>query len=312
VIAIIAILIALLLPAVQQAREAARRTQCKNNIKQLGLALHNYHDTFNVFPYAVANIGDSPMPAGMAITNHKGFLGLLPYFDQGPLFNQFNFAWATGIRNGSGGYVAGGTDPTINTNLNLSKIVLPMLLCPSDDGPSTYQYADATYGCGVANSAKSSYAFNVQIEGWADYNNTWTIWPTEDRTVRSMFGVNSNCKMKDITDGTSNTVAMSETTLDVFDGTTQPWACSAHVGYGVNFGDPRGINNWICCTWQSPPNTQFRPGRNGEHSNPGSLHDGGCHILLGDGAVRFVSSSTDATTRVRLSGIADRGVVAEY
>src|SRR5690349_412792 len=108
VIAIIAILIALLLPAVQQAREAARRTQCKNNVKQLGLALHNYHDTFGVFPYAVANQGYSA--AGANVTNHKGFLGLLPYFDQANLFNQFNFNWATGTHN-SGGTVMGGVDP---------------------------------------------------------------------------------------------------------------------------------------------------------------------------------------------------------
>jgi prepilin-type N-terminal cleavage/methylation domain-containing protein len=81
VIAIIAILIALLLPAVQQAREAARRTQCKNNLKQMGLALHNYHDTFQMFPYGeMMGIGQSP-PTGRKM-NQNGLVMLLPYIEQ--------------------------------------------------------------------------------------------------------------------------------------------------------------------------------------------------------------------------------------
>ena len=85
VIAIIAVLIALLLPAVQQAREAARRTQCKNNMKQFGLALHNYHDTLNMFPCTI-NAGNFSAPNGVGAMVH-----LLPYIDQAPLFNTINF-----------------------------------------------------------------------------------------------------------------------------------------------------------------------------------------------------------------------------
>jgi prepilin-type N-terminal cleavage/methylation domain-containing protein len=92
VIAIIAVLIALLLPAVQQAREAARRTQCKNNMKQLGLAMHNYHDTFRVFPPGWIAVD----PATNAQSAHEGISGfgwgtmLLPQIDQSPLYNQLN------------------------------------------------------------------------------------------------------------------------------------------------------------------------------------------------------------------------------
>ena len=109
VIAIIAVLIALLLPAVQQAREAARRSQCKNNVKQLGLALHNYHDTFNIFP--LNNSFGAP-----ALTNRSGFVGMLPYLDQRPMYNQMNML------------VSGLVAP----NLVFTQTPLPALSCPSD------------------------------------------------------------------------------------------------------------------------------------------------------------------------------------
>ncbi len=98
VIAIIAILIALLLPAVQQAREAARRSQCKNNLKQLGLALHNYHDTYGMF--CPSRLGPFQSSTS-AESRFSGFIPLLPYFDQAPLYNQITaattYVWNTGF-----------------------------------------------------------------------------------------------------------------------------------------------------------------------------------------------------------------------
>jgi len=99
VIAIIAILVALLLPAVQQAREAARRSQCAANLKQWGVALHNYHDVTNQLPPSTINPGSNRsqlyVPIG-GIRNHTGYLMLLPYIDQAPLYEQIDFDLATG------------------------------------------------------------------------------------------------------------------------------------------------------------------------------------------------------------------------
>lgn len=307
VIAIIAILIALLLPAVQQAREAARRSQCKNNLKQIGLALHNYHDSFSVFPYATAHASSNGgTPTGTNVLNHSGWVMLLPYIDQMALYNQFNFSWAFGIRNVSGGDVIGGTDPNINTNLNLSRTKLTVLLCPSDDGSPVYPSADTTYGCGVANSARTSYGFSVA------HANGGVLWSGLASNARHLFGLNSASRFRDIRDGSSNTVAVAETTLEVDDGRTASWACSSHVGQGVNLAAARGINNWRCCTWRNPPNAQFQPGRNGSWGEPGSQHVGGIHVLMGDGAVRFISENIDATTRVNLARISDGQVIGEF
>lgn len=315
VIAIIAVLIALLLPAVQQAREAARRTQCRNNLKQIGLALHNYHDQFSVFPYAVAHTGQAatatnPAPAGQfnTVTNHTGWLMLLPNFEQATLYSQFNFNWATGIRNPNSANLMGGSANTL-INAALSTRILPALLCPSDDGPTVYTGADSSYGCGVANSARTSYGFSVSN------GNGTTVWRTEDPLNRRLFGLNSAANFRDIRDGASNTVAIVETTLDVDDGETQSWACSSHVGAGINLDAPNSngvINQFTCCTWRTPAMAQTRFGRLGEWGEPGSAHPGGLQVLMGDGAVRFLNQNIDRVTQQRLSRISDGNTVGEF
>jgi prepilin-type N-terminal cleavage/methylation domain-containing protein len=148
VIAIIAVLIALLLPAVQQAREAARRSQCKNNLKQLGLALHNYHDTYNFFPMRSGGAPDNSDGAqwGPFLNGHfdngwwgnwSGIGAILPYLDQGPRYSTIAGSATTGWRAWDG-------NPLYNQDI-------PILICPSDIGGSfagknSYRFCAGDYG----------------------------------------------------------------------------------------------------------------------------------------------------------------------
>lgn len=313
VIAIIAVLIALLLPAVQQAREAARRTQCKNNLKQIGLALHNYHDQAGMFPYAnesaASTVNNNPT-LFTAYKNQSGWVLLLPLFDQGPLYNTINHSAAMGSwLNGGSKPLAGGGVPTANAAV--SGVKLNALLCPSDSGKQTFPGFDGNYGCatGVA-SYKSSYGFSASGQ-------PSTLWGNLGQTTRTLFGAESNSTMRDLVDGSSNTVAIAETTLNVYDGITGSWACSQHVGNGVDFANLNGqrkINDWACCGWGpgTPWSVNNPQGTLGEWGSVGSVHTGGMHVLLADGSVRFISENIDGTTRQRLGYIGDGNPVGDF
>jgi prepilin-type N-terminal cleavage/methylation domain-containing protein/prepilin-type processing-associated H-X9-DG protein len=303
VIAIIAVLVAILLPAVQQAREAARKSQCQNNMKQLGIALHSYNETYTVFPYSTST--NSRFNAPHIATNHTGYISLLPYIDQANLFNKFDPTQASGnFTHTKGTSVLAGGGATATGNGVLSTTRVAGYLCPSDDGGQFLPSSDVNYGCVVGlPSYRTSYGFNV-----ANGNPSTTLWTLESIAARTMFGVCSNAQMRDIKDGTSNTVAMAETTLEVDDGRTASWACVQHVGAGTNFGHQsiyHSPNQWWCCGWRTPPMAQYRAGRLGEWGSAGSLHTGGLNVLMADGGVIFVSENMDAVIRQRLSYIAD-------
>jgi prepilin-type N-terminal cleavage/methylation domain-containing protein len=296
VIAIIAVLVALLLPAVQQAREAARRSQCKNNLKQLGLALHNYHDQYKLFPTGEQFPGP---PLGIASRRHSGFVPLLPFIDQGPLFQRI----ATDSGNGAVGFVFfpwDGYAPFQTT--------IPLFLCPSD-----------TVTRQQGQTAPGNYCFSAGDSTW-DYNE-WTGNGNPIRGYRGMFGGQGTCRaLRDVTDGLSNTIAMSERLQaqgnnQILGGTlgtnlgagvrTNPSLCLAQICGTVFCGSSRGdisCARWsdggpifTRCTTVLGPNKPNCTQNNWDAEDglydPQSRHAGGVHILLSDGSVRFANQN---------------------
>jgi len=182
VIAIIAVLIALLLPAVQQAREAARRTQCKNNLKQMGLALHNYHDVANTFPPGwISTWAQSPTPASYPGDSWGWPVFLLPYMDQGNIYNQINFN--VGF---PAGFNAAGTTPVPATGsgvIGVEATPLSVFQCPSSDSLNALiqRAGGNTNSCG----APSNY---VGVNGAAFFD---PVGPASIGTNGGTFGGNS-------------------------------------------------------------------------------------------------------------------------
>jgi len=315
VIAIIAILIALLLPAVQQAREAARRTQCRNNMKQIGLALHNYHDAHLIFPFSSSHDGGGGSNADTPVLNHTGWLMLLPFLDQAPLYNQFNLNQATGNwlddNPAHPGPLQG--DAVTSGNAALVTNEIPAFKCPSDGFTGKASTNNTTYGTGTAQAAAfTNYGFSVHtstLDVRGDYE-------LVGQASRHMFGNNNAARIRDIRDGTSNTVAVVETLRDIRNGNGLLWGTCDHTARGgVVFDEPSstwwgGINSHNCCPW-APPETEIDT-QLSSHQAPGSMHVGGTHVLMGDGAVRFVSENIDDNTRVALSSINGKEVVGEF
>jgi prepilin-type N-terminal cleavage/methylation domain-containing protein/prepilin-type processing-associated H-X9-DG protein len=236
VVAIVAILIALLLPAVQQAREAARRSQCKNNMKQLGLAMHNYNDTY------------STLPPGWIAKDWKAETGacwgwgtsILPFADQAAIFNQINF----------------NRPPTVG---ELTQMMLPIYRCPTDTSPNT----NAVRG----NYGTSNYAGNYGsqvLPGSVD----------AAKDVNGLFYCNSSVRFASFKDGLSNTIMISERTL----------SSASAIWMGVR-SNQNGGDNVSACSQRTRINSVI--------AAFSSRHAGGAHVLMSDGAVRFVAERLD-------------------
>jgi prepilin-type processing-associated H-X9-DG protein len=300
VIAIIAVLIALLLPAVQQARESARRTQCKNNLKQIGLALHNYHDVFGMFAISQRDKGSQ-------------FVGLLPYIDQAPLYNQINF-------NGT----------VYNQSINgkiLDAYVIPGIQCPSDPAaavsPSAHasanysfcmgaQWVQATNGCNL-NAFVAAYPAPFDPDGDREdpfmRNNVRSDYANPNQ-ISGVFGrgyfSSWSAKIANVSDGTSNTIAVGEVRMfcnkwNWNDG--RGWAAGDGHWYStaapINFPtcqDSTGYNTGPCTVNQDNWNSQF---------GFKSKHVGGAHMLLCDGSVRFMTQNIDMYTYQKLGDRSD-------
>ena len=304
VIAIIAILIALLLPAVQQAREAARRTQCKNHLKQLGLALHNYHDVHGMFVFRKGGTNGNPAVSGQTRGNVQrlsGFMGLMPYLDQAPLYN----AVQAGGTAGSLTVPPGGREGW--AGWSTWNVKIPGLLCPSD-GLNTQEVRTNNYVFNIGDSARN---------------------PRDSQTVRGMFGNRRCVRIRDVIDGTSNTVAMSEHVRANFGQTTSsgrlvvegialgqdpinnPGACLTLVDGGryINMANVKGRHGTSLWDGQAercgfttiiaPNGPSCAAGTNNNAdsthvaSTASSFHTGGVHTLMVDGAVRFISANID-------------------
>lgn len=303
VIAIIAVLIALLLPAVQQAREAARRSQCKNNLKQLGLALHNYHDTFNRLPIGAQYSIDKP--------NWR--VAIWPYMDQAPLFNQLNFS--------NGVFYA----PYSGAQTVLQGVKLPAWNCPSSPCPMT----------GSPGTEQCWSGGNPQL---ADYIGIGGAYPDPaGRTgvvsqsnydggyysANGLLSVVTCVNFSSCTDGLSNTMLVGENADFTQSGTTRVDIRSNYYGAWSGFTYPTSTWGGAPDTWSTgvttvrwPINTQGTPAgavHTWEANLPlRSAHVGGAHALMGDGTVRFISNNLNMNTLLALATRDDGVTIGEF
>ena len=271
VIAIIAILIALLLPAVQQAREAARRTQCRNNLKQIGLALHNYHDQFQVFPPGTGLSSQSPDPGytvDLTTANRAAAYGwaayILPQLDQSALYNQLN---VSGLE-----LCLLMQQPALRP---LAQTVIPAYRCPSDMAPNLNTSRAFTNAIFADTSVGTSSYAAVHGTRWSH----GVDWIQNLKDPYGMFWPASRIGVRDVTDGTSNTLMVGERNWDYLSAIwigTRNYTGNGDVGLRQNLG----ITNWQINL----------PGTNAPRAFH-SAHTGGAFFLLADGSVRFLSQN---------------------
>jgi len=314
VIAIIGILIALLLPAVQAAREAARRSQCTNNLKQLGLALHNYHDAFKIFPpqgFDRGWAGSSSYETYISRTdykNHSGLVSLLPYIEQQAIYDQYDFSSCASSYQRNATVPMAGGDPVANGNAALISQPLAAFICPSDPGP-----VEGAYGGGYGiHSGQTTYrGMRTNYDFSAQRTTSFNLWPRQAVHSRYMFGENSTTNVASVIDGLSNTLALNETLHQVANGSCPAWGYRAWVMSGIDiYYSGRGINvTDIPSTWSWVSDKTDRPSRLRDWATAGSMHPGGVNACLGDGSVRFISETTDTAVLLGISRMGDGSTV---
>jgi prepilin-type N-terminal cleavage/methylation domain-containing protein/prepilin-type processing-associated H-X9-DG protein len=313
VIAIIAILIALLLPAVQAARESGRRAQCTNNLKQIGISIHNYVSTFGVLPFGKGGGYTATVPNAAAYARWSSLSQLLMYLEQGNLFNSINFSLPPETPGMAGAvpFMPPYQDPN-RENMTASLSQVNTFLCPSDvptisgwPGGDNYSGNQQTWACDLSE------------------NNPSIVAPAE--VPRGIFYYASAVKLSEVTDGLSNTAFFAEKRR----GTGNPdpntdtlvitpqvsldatyATCQASPPTALPLTSRQGMS-WVmgemCCTSYNhvaTPNSKSCAGTGfpGTMANmamqvpPSSLHPGGVNVLFGDGAVKFVKSSVNLFT----------------
>ncbi len=314
VIAIIGILIGLLLPAVQKVREAAARAKCQNNLKQIGLALHNYESANRKFPFGKGQNYVGKVPGAAAYARWSFHSQLLPFIEQDNLYHAIDFTYPpeTPGMGGAVPFMPAYQNPG-RVNAGQCRTVVPTFICPSDpaqepaDWPGQNNYyasQGAQYLCDLSGSLKS------------------TIDPTE--VPNGPFYYLSNTKIADITDGVSNTAFMSEKcrgsgtpdfSVDMIQIPNQNslnatyTTCMAQTPSSTPLTSKQGFS-WVmgemCCTTYnhvSTPNTTSCAGIGfpGTMANmamqvsANSKHPNGVNVFFGDGSVRFIPSTIDLT-----------------
>lgn len=307
VIAIIAILIALLLPAVQQAREAARRSTCKNNLKQIGLAFHNYHDTYQMFP--------KPSIIGVTVSSGVVFhtttcwgVAILPYLDQANVYNQMNLSLSV-------------FNPV---NTPATETILPVHICPTTPRgnpiteytiPAGVVFDPGAPGTATANSFRggaSDYlsmsgvrgAFNtIAYSGHTAPNNRhgWGTQAIAVLDIPSLSDGGESTRLRDFVDGSSNTVILGENAgrnqlyrVGKAVASSDPEAQAEAIGGAGAWADMLNGESWVSGRLYDGTGADGPCAINCSNARSAgmySFHTGGAHCLLGDGSVRFLSAN---------------------
>ncbi len=313
VIAIIGILVALLLPAVQAAREAGRRASCSNNLKQIGIALHNYHDTNKRFPSACR----SHQTASNWAYGHSWAVAILPFVEANTLFDKFDLA---GVSSPHTGLIYTGNNEH-NGNL-VSGVVLPYLQCPSSPLPEMVMLGGAVPAAGAHSPCYTA------ITGAADHGTAVTKngGQHQARGIQSQGGALVPHRFngfQSITDGTSNVVVIGEQSDHCRDVSGARIDCRSDYGHSFTMGtvpeaytsDDRWFNSTTVRyavnhkSWNSSGVGDEYYGCNRPIQ---SAHPGGAQAALADGSVRLLNQNLDLQTFYNLSNRDDGKTISDF
>ncbi|HVX15606.1 MAG TPA: DUF1559 domain-containing protein [Pirellulales bacterium] len=312
VIAIIGMLVGMLLPAVQAARESAARTQCQNNLKQIGIALQTYHDAKKVFPPGYVDLNNNPqLTPDNDIGPGWGWASMiLPQLEQSSVFNQINFSQPVGL----------------GVNAAVSQLNLPVFQCPSDSYQDLVPIYDSSFSSPIATVAHGNY---VGCDGWLECFNgaTGNVLPGfgDDAIANGVYGPgargvfwrNSHTRIADVKDGTTNTILAGERSGNhspsTWTGAVPGGRCPAWMAANPVFpnspppGPAYDNADFAEALVLSHGNATHLPNSDNPIFDPDvfySFHPNGCNFLMCDGSGRFINTDVDGYVYQSLCTIA--------